>query len=270
MKKLPTLLSFSVAAVAVSLLCGGQARAQQVQVPPTPKPLPQNIVDYATGYVNEAAGNTNLFYGRNQGELPRNMESMYLRERNSEKYDGFGLEELPVPVAPHESYSVGTIFHDGVLYPAVTMRLDLYRDEMVVTRPGGFGAYGTVIDPERFGWADLRGYRIIYLPPPVAGTDLASGYYQQLNEGRHRILKRERFLFDSNNFVFPSRTVHYYIEKDGVFHRVDRSKGSVLRLLRDQRRELNRYIRTNGIRVRRDMERAVVDIVAEYERLNYR
>ena len=267
MKKLP-ILSLS-AAVFVALLWCGPARAQG-QVPPTPQPLPQNIARFAADYVDGASGNATLFYGRNQSVMRGNIESMYLRDRDSETLDESGFRVLPKPVPIGESYAVGDIFYDGVLYPGVAMRLDLHRDQLAVTGPGGISMAGAVVDPDRFGWADLRGYHIIHLPPPAADGDLPGGYYLQLSDGRHRVLMKERFELDSGERNFTIRTVRYYVEKDGMFHRVKISKGSVLRLLRDRRAELNRFVRSRGLMVRRDMERALVEIVGEYERLNYR
>ncbi len=172
MKKLP-ILSLS-AAVFVALLWCGPARAQG-QVPPTPQPLPQNIARFAADYVDGASGNATLFYGRSQAPMQNAMESMYLRDRDGDEVDEYGVARFPRPVSTEASYAVGDVFYDGVLYPGVTMRLDLHRDQMVVTQPGAPAVLGVVLDPERFGWADLRGYRVIRLPAPVAGTDLPEG-----------------------------------------------------------------------------------------------
>lgn len=274
MKKLP--IYPIAAAMFVALLCSGPARAQsesvptrvRTQVPPEPQPIPAVIARFAADYVRETGADATLFYGKHQGVMPFLMESMYLRERNSEVRDDRGVELFPRPVPLTESYALGDIFHDGVFYPGVMMRLDLYRDQMVVAPPGALSALGILIDPERFEWADLKGYRIIHLPAPVAKTDLPSGYYLQLNHGQHRILKKERFELNSNRNALDRRILRYYVEKDGVFNPVARTKGSVLSLFKERRGELKRFIRARGIRVRTDTERALVEIVYEYERLN--
>ncbi len=146
------------------------------------------------------------------------------------------------------------------------MRLDLYREEFVAASPGS-SIYGVVLDPSRFGYADLRGYRVIHIGAPSLPNDLDEGYYLQLYDGRHEILKKEYFEFNATNREFTNYYIRYYVEKDGAMHRIGRRKGPLLRLFRDRRGELDRFIRTNGLSLRTDGETAIVRIVSEYERL---
>lgn len=250
----------------LSATCASLAPTAQAQIEaPTP-----GIASYSADYVRRTGTNASLFNGPTQQPLIGNIESMYLRDRNSVERDEFGVEIRPQPVSPAESWAVGDIFHDGVFYRGVGMRLDLHRDQLSIFSPGSLGWIGLVINPSLFGYADVRGYRIIHLPDPVSDDFMRGGYYLLLNEGRHRVVKKERFELDNTFLEFRLRTIRYYIEKDGVFHRVGKRRGPVLKLFEEHRAELRRYARTNRLDMRKDTERALVEIVDEYERLTDR
>jgi hypothetical protein len=230
--------------------------------------LSGTIDDFSKGYLSSAGSNAALFNGEIQAPLPGGVESLYLRQRGSGERDEAGRELFPRQVSLNESFGVGDILYDGVKYVGVRMRLDLYRDILMASPGDSF--IGAILDPSRLGYADLRGYRIIYISadePPPYNTDFRPGYYLVLHDGPHEILRKERLEFNLSNYEFTGRTIYYYVEKDGAFHRVRARKGSLLSLLRDRRSELDRFIRAEGIDFRRDMERAIVLVVREYERL---
>lgn len=228
----------------------------------------QPIARYSEEYMRAAGDNAALFSGRLQTRLPEDFESLYLRERGHIERNINGREIAPRPVPPFASYGVGDLFYDGILYVGVRMRLDLWRDELVVAPPDNASA-GVVLDPSRFGYADLRGYRIIHIPAR-SSFNLPEGYYLQLHEGRHNVLKKEVFTFSTSEMKFSRLSLTYYVEKDGIYHRVGRRKGSTLRLFGEHRNELNRFIRSGRLDLWNDTEWAIVEIVREYERLTDR
>ena len=246
----------------VGFVFTGQAQTH-VQVQPR-----DEIARYSEEYVRQAGDHAAIFRGRLQNRLPGNVESVYLRERGRIERDNRGKELAPQPVPPFASYGVGDLLYDGVLYTGVKMRLDLYRDELVVAPPDD-SVPGVVLDPSRFGWADLRGYRVIRIPAD-SHSGLAEGYYQQLHEGGHDVLKKEIFQFREAELRFSRIALRYYVEKDGAYHSVGRRKGPVLRLLGDHRAELNDFVRLGGLDIWNDTDRALVGIVSEYERLTGR
>ncbi len=251
-------LLFFICPALVGTAFTGQAQAQ----------TPNKIASYSAQYMQQAGDHAALFRGRLQTRLPGNVESLYLRERGRIERDDRGKEVAPQPVPPFASYGVGDLFYDGVLYVGVRMRLDLYRDELVVAPPDESFS-GVVLDPSRFGYADLRGYRVIRIPAG-SPSGLAEGYYQQLHEGIHTVLKKEIFQFREAELRFTRISIRYYVEKDGAYHSVGKRKGPILRLLGDHRAELNDFVRLGGLDIWNDTDRALVGIVSEYERLTGR
>jgi hypothetical protein len=243
-------------ALAVQTQVHGQARMTEV-------------ARYAEAYTLAAEEHAALFNGRIQEQLASGHESIYLRDRGYVERNEFGDVIPPVPVSPQLSFAAGNLVYDGVLYVGVLMRLDLCRDDLAVGLPNG-SFFGVLLDPGRFGYADTRGYRIIHMPAPVSDSDLPRGYYLQLHTGRHDVLKKEMFQLDPLRRTFEHQLLRYYIEKDGRYQRVAARKGAVLRVLREHRNELNRYIRSERLDLRHDTERALVEIVRQYERLTDR
>ncbi len=222
----------------------------------------EDIGRYSEKYVHTAGDNTALFVGRIQEQMPGNIESLYLREKGYEERDSAGTHIFPQPVPPLESYALGDILYDGVFYVGVRMRLDLYRDEFMVASPGST-IYSAILSPERLDYADLRGYRIINSP----SDDLPGVYYQQLHDGRHEVLRKERFEFSRSKMEFTAHFIRYYIKKEGEYHSVGRRQSAVLKLFRDHRSELRKFIRDHRLNMRRNPEEALVEIAKEYERL---
>ncbi len=229
-------------------------------------PAVQEAVDrYSVNYFSETQGNAAVLNGKVQAPMPGSMVSLYLRERGFVERDAWGNEIYPQPVAPTESFATGDLLYDGVKYVGIKMRLDLYRDEfMVMTSENSL--YNAILAPDRFGWADLLGYRVIYIPEG-SPLNLPKGYYLRLHEGDHDILRKETFDFSLNRMEFVNRSLRFYVEKDGIYHPVKRTRGSMLRLFRDRRRELDRFLRENRIDIKRNFEESVVRIVREYEHL---
>lgn len=237
-------------------------RAQSVSDPGI-----QRAIDrYSEEYILQTGANAALFSGKVQPPMTGIMQSLYLRDRGFVERDSWGKETYPKAVNPSDTYAVGDLFYDGVKYASIKMRLDLYRDEfMVLTSESTL--YNALLDPSRFGYADLRGYRVIYVPAGSPQFNLPQGYYLRLYQSDHDILRKETFDFSHSRMEFVNRALRFYVEVEGVYHPVKRNKGSVLRLFRNQRRELDRFIRENHIDMKRDTEEAIVRVVQEYERL---
>lgn len=240
----------------------GTLRAQSVAEPDV-----QAAIDrYSQGYLTTIRSDAAIFNGKIQAPMPDNRPSHYLRDRGFVERDEYGHEIFPQLVPTNETFAVGDLWYDGVKYCGITMRLDLFRDELMVQVAEG-SPHTAVLDPLRLGYADLRGYRIIYIPERSPRFNLPEGYYLRLREGRHDMLRKERFLFSLSKMEFIDRSLRFYVEKDGVYHPVNPNKRSLMRVLRDRRRELERFVRENRIDVKRDTESSLVRIVEEYERL---
>ena len=228
--------------------------------------LENRVTEYAAYYLDSTGMQAALFSGKVQLPVTPRTESLYLRERGFKEMDDWGYEITPKVLPPQESYAPGTLRYNGITYPGVWMRLDLYRDQLDVLTPNKLN--GIVLDPLLVGWADFHGYRSIYIPANSPEYRLPEGFYQLLFSGGHQVLKKETYGFNQTEQAFVNRKIRYYIEKDGRYHSVKGRKGAILRVLREHRRELDRYIRQNNIDIKQNTEQAIVTLVARYEALN--
>jgi hypothetical protein len=169
----------------------------------------------------------------------------------------------------HE-FTEGTLSYDGIVYPSIRMRLDLYHGRILVSPPGGI--HEVILSPERINYAILHGYNVFNLYPDGLKGCPPPGYYLLLHDANCKVISHPACSMHEISkdgvvtgwFRFSTK---YYILKDGAYHAV-KSKGSVLKLFPSHRKELSRYINEQGLNFRRNTEKAIVAVVKQYELLN--
>lgn len=164
----------------------------------------------------------------------------------------------------------GTLSYDGIRYPGINIMLDTYRDQLLVHTPNRMSY--VILQPEKVDYAELFGYRIIYFYPDGLKNAPSEGYYQLLYDGKCKVLGRQTCsLFETRKDAIVegqfNKSIKYYILKDGVYHTV-KSKGSVLKVFKSHKKELNQYSRQQRLNFRKETEKAIVSIVRQYETLN--
>ena len=168
-------------------------------------------------------------------------------------------------------YREGDLMFAGRLYPSVLLRLNTHTDELSVVSPAN---YGIIVSSELVEYARLPAYTILYIRQSPsnevkAGNTLPEGYYACITMKKYPVFRREvrypvrkiEYLKTEWGFNLRSRL---YIYKDGIYHPVG-SKGSVLKLFKDKRGELNRYAKQQRLDFRNDRVNAVIALVKYYE-----
>lgn len=174
------------------------------------------------------------------------------------------------PYWKDERYVSGDLGFEGILYKDVKMRLDLYRNELLLLSPDN--RYNIVLPSDRVDYAELHGYHIFYGDPDERPGNLPEGYYLRLYEGKCVVLGKwscilSQTIKDLKVDESFDQSVRYYIRKEGVYHAV-RSKSSVLRLFKSRKKELARYIKRQKLDFKYAPEEAIVAVVRQYEQLN--
>lgn len=224
------------------------------------------IENKASEYLKFTGDHAAIFNGKDQPILINNVKSAYLRKKGYVEYDYWGKEAFTTNSNTAESYAEGKLLYDGKVYPQVSMRLDLYTDDLMVLTPNI--TYGIILDPERVGYAEFNGYHILYIQPGKSSIPLPKGYYQQLyNSGKITILRKESFSFDRANLKLINWSRKYYIYKDGICHTV-KNKKNVLNAFKSHKKELDQFIKNNRIDFKKNMEDALIAVTEEYNKLN--
>lgn len=229
------------------LWTGGGAWAQ---MPHTDK-LPPAIDNKAGAYLT-AVGNLPVFYSGKE-------EVKYL------------ASILNHPYMDTSEYREGTLAFDNVVYPHVWMRLNVNRDELIVLTPDK--RINVVLQADQVEYAALAECTFFYFQPDNGGKALTKGYYARLFDGAYPVWKRSGKILSetTSGLVLERKFVEkttYYIYKDGRYHTVS-SKGSVVGLFKSHKKELNDFIKQNGLSFNAESRGASIVAVARYyESLN--
>jgi hypothetical protein len=82
--------------------------------------------------------------------------------------------------------------------------------------------------------------------------------------------KREKKILEKYSNVQISKVVIsqniYYIKKEGIYHAV-KNKSSMLAVLKDKKRDIQQYLKTNNIKFKQEPERAMIMAVKYYDQL---
>lgn len=229
----------------LSLVCifiTGQVFAQS-ENKTTSKPPPNAVDEYLWAAENWAV----LYNGRQQSLYPSHMANH--------------------PYLIEEDYYQGVISYDGIEYPNILMRLDLYKNELIVCSPNKM--LDIVLQNDRIDFAKLHTYHTIYYQTENLKGAPPNGFYSILYSNDCVVLsknncslteiRKDEILTGTFN-----KSTRYYIKKDDVYYTV-RNMNGVLSVFKPYKKELKQYIKNNRINFKKNPEQAIVDVVKQYE-----
>ncbi len=185
-------------------------------------------VPYRTGYY------TNIPYF-----LTKDMQNAYLN------YDGADLYNVPV-------------------------LFDLSRNMLVIKDVDGAN-YLSLLNTKLNKFI-IANHTFIKIAADTTGNVLKSGFYDMLYSGRNKLLvRREKKADQEKSGItiqnFFSNNNSYYLQKNGTYYSIS-SKGDMLKLLKDKKKELSRYIRTNDLSFGEDgKEQSMLKLISYYDQL---
>jgi hypothetical protein len=171
-----------------------------------------------------------------------------------------------------EEYCEGTVVYNGKLYVDVHLNLNAHLDELYIKIPQ-YNSWSSLLKAhvESFTMDGRQFTNIMKQEWPGAPEE---GYYRILYEGEDiSVLKRTVKRMNSSSAVNNTKVTHvfeestsYYILRNGYFHPV-RGRSSVLRALRDRRKELSHHIRKEKLGFRKEeRDASLVSCAAMYQK----
>jgi hypothetical protein len=169
------------------------------------------------------------------------------------------------------SFTPGSVNYDNMMFKGVPMLYDIYSDQLVVLLYNNLNRVTLIKDKvSSFDFLDhhfVRVDTITFLNNPV----IKPGYYDELYKGHLQILaKSSKDIQHSPSTetieTYFSAEKSYFIRKNGLYYAFS-GQGDLLSLLKDKKKELQKYIRDNQIKYRRDPEEAMVKIASYYDHL---
>jgi hypothetical protein len=172
------------------------------------------------------------------------------------------------PYFRSDDWITGNVFYDGEYFRNVPLMLDLYSQQLITEHLSSGHAIQLVIEKlQHFTIADHHFEKIdseaIGLPE--------KGFYEILYPGETKVIarrkkfKREKIESSGIERTYEERN-RLYIFKGGLFSPV-KTKGSVLKLLGDQKQNLKKFIRTLPRPFSTYRERNLKDLAEYYDSL---
>jgi hypothetical protein len=170
----------------------------------------------------------------------------------------------------------GNVNYNGAEYKGVQLMYDLYKDELIALLYDNTSYFYLLKDGVKN--FDLLGHHFININADTLHNNsvIKSGYYGELYRGRTQILVRITKKVQLNmsstgameafsSFTPPSKD--FFIRKDNVYYSID-SQGALLHILKDRKAQLQKYIKTNKIKFRKDPGLSLAVIAAWYDSLS--
>ena len=188
-------------------------------------------------------------------------------------FSGVEQQSLPYVTRNHsyfnkQTFQSGRLSYNGVIYPEVLLRWDLYKDELIIFSPV---ISSLILKKENVDYIEIYGYHIFPLDTDSLPGCPAAGYYSLLHSGNCMVIERKNATLQWNdedglrNYYFTFSST-FYLRKDGVYHKI-KNKNSLLKHMATHRKDLNRLIRSYGLRFKTNAETIIVGVVKEYEKL---
>jgi hypothetical protein len=203
---------------------------------------------YVAGYLDAAAGQAVLFYGKEQEPYP--------------------VVASNHPYLKEERYVSGWLSYRGVTYTNVPLRMDLCRGELLVLSPA---AHNVRLTAREIDSAALHDCRIVYLPKDTLPESPQPGLYFLLYDGGCRVFEKQTATLQQKTYMQTIEQYYdfssaYYLLKEGVYYRI-KNRNSLLKALGTHRKELEQHIRANKLDFRKDAGKMIVSTVETFEKI---
>ena len=160
------------------------------------------------------------------------------------------------------------IYFDGMLFLGVPMVYDLIKDQVVIRDFHNIYKINLPASKiQQFILSDHVFVRIVH----NNFNEINTGFYEQLYKGKVGLFaKREKAIIEKHgsqqidNVVVSTNS--YYVMKKDIYYKF-KNERSLLKILNDKKKEIQQYLKKNGIRYKDDPERSMIMAVEYYNRL---
>jgi hypothetical protein len=169
-----------------------------------------------------------------------------------------------------EVLEAGDILYNGILYLNVPMVYDIMKDEVMIEHFHKY--YKIKLLQDKITYFSLLGHTFVKVnADSLPDSGLASGFYEKLYEGKLKLLAKrikdieEEFLdnYVKKRFVQEDR---FYLKKDENYVQL-KGKNAIMRVLKDRKRDVRRYIQENNFDFKNNPAYAFTSISRFYDNL---
>jgi hypothetical protein len=166
-------------------------------------------------------------------------------------------------------YYTGSIIYDGILYDSIEMMYDILNDNIIIKN---YNDTALLLVQEKISAFNTGGHNFIRLQTDTALKEFKiNGFYDVLYNGNTKLFARyKKFVTEKITTQYSESSYtekdEYFILKNETFYAVN-DKKSVLNVLKDHKAELQKYIRQQKIRFRKNPAGAMAKTIAYYDSL---
>lgn len=200
-------------------------------------------------YLKEISDNAQIYHG-----------SEFIR--NGQKANGF-------PFYESDNMILGSVSYQGTVYPNQNVYYNLVSDELI-TNNYTHNAF-IVLAPEKVDSFTIQNHVFVPLTASKSNRLENNGYYDQLYAGEPGVYaKREKRFVVGSGSEETKYIQHddYFIKIKNAFYAVD-GKSALLDILKDQKDVLKKYIRTDKLNFKKDLESSLVLTTIYYSQLKH-
>lgn len=175
----------------------------------------------------------------------------------------YPLHYLSDPYFIADEYSLSEIWYSNTYYTEVLMRLDMYRNELIVSSDQS--PFNIVIDPLKFDSAQLHGQRIKFLPQLQNFNKTYGSYCVCLHDGSVKLYMRPEAPFreikQNREISYRfERSDSYFIEKAGELYPVDNIR-QFYKVFPEQKAQIKAFIRDRHYKFKKNPSVTMVEIL---------
>ncbi len=173
------------------------------------------------------------------------------------------------PYFQQDSLQTGTVSYDGVSYPRILLKYDIYQDALIVSDYERSGLIELL--REKISWFEISAHHFVYLSSPKEINKISSGFYELLLSHPLSTIYARRSKQvpaapkSDEQQQFAEKNV-YYIMVNNAYFEIN-NKESLLRVLKDKKDALKNYIKENNLNFKKDLEKAIINTTAHYHSL---
>lgn len=179
-----------------------------------------------------------------------------------------------IPFFSYPDFVTGSVLYNRILYKNVPVLYDVVNEEVVILNPSRTNKISLNI--ENVSGFDLKNLHFVKLiADSLKGASIRSGFYAVLYDGKTDVyLKQSKKILES---ILISEGVRrsideqneYYILKNEVFYPVT-SKKSLLKILKDKKKDVQQFIKRNKLNIRKEKYIALAKVAAYYDEITNR
>ncbi|CAN5827920.1 hypothetical protein BH10BAC2_BH10BAC2_21300 [soil metagenome] len=172
-----------------------------------------------------------------------------------------------IPFFESAEFNKGYVFYSGVLYENIPLQYDLVKGELITIVPSS--NYNIRLINDKITGFSLLSHRFVRLIKDSSDKVIKTGFYEVLYEGNIAAYKKQTKNIGEDlssgklrTFIVESKS--FYLKKGNSYFNIT-SKGSLLAVLKDRKKEIQDFIRKNKLNVRKDKDNALPKIAAFYD-----